>query len=83
MEQVVIELLLSAFALGDVAINDNQLRDFAVGIADRAGDGLKHAPASILMLDAVFEAFADTALTRLARGLQHPHAIVEMNLLER
>lgn len=53
VEEVVLKLLLGALALGDVAVDDDQLRDFALGVTNRAGEGFEDAPASVLMLDAI------------------------------
>ena len=75
--------LLGTLALRDVPVDDNQLRHFALSSADRAGDRLQHAPAFVLVLDAVLEALADSALTRFSRRYEHPHAVVGMNLLKR
>ncbi len=83
MEEVVFELLLGALAFGDVAIHNDQLRDFTVEIADCAGQRLDHTPAPVFVLDAIFETLAHSALARFARRLKHAHAVVRMDLLKR
>ena len=72
----------SALALSDVTVHDHQLR-LAFGVANGARDRLQHPPASVLMLDAVLQLFAHSALARLPSRLQHSHAVVGMDLLER
>lgn len=36
VEEVVLKLLLGVLALGDVAVDDDQLRDFALGVTNQA-----------------------------------------------
>src|SRR5690242_17456594 len=82
VEEVVLQLLFGAFALGDIAVDDDEFCDVTVGIADSAGIGFDDPPASVLVLDAVFEALADTALAGDTGGLEHAQAVVGMDLLE-
>ena len=77
------ELLFGAAAFGDVAVDDDQLCDLSILVANGARDRFENAPASVLVFDAVVEALADSGLARLARCLENPHAIFGMDLLER
>ena len=82
VKQVVFELLFGALALGDIAIHDHQFRDFALVVADGAGNGLENPPTAVLVLDAIFQTLSFASLTRLARGLENLEAIVGMDLFE-
>ena len=82
VEQVVLELLLGADALGNVAVDDDQLVDLALGAADGAGGGLEDEPGPVAMADAVLELFANAGAASLARGFEDAKAVVGVDLLE-
>ena len=83
VEEVVFQFLLSPFPLGDIAVYDHQLGYCTLGIPNRAGLGFQNAPASVFVLDPVFQPFPDSAFPRLSRCFEYSHAFLGMNLLER
>ena len=76
------ELLFNGLAGGDVTIDDDQLFDLALGIANGAGGGFKDTPGTILVARAVLEALADAGFPHLPRSFEDLRAIVGMNLFE-
>ena len=78
MKRVVLQLLLGAFAFGDVAIHDHQLGHFSFRVSDRARDRLQYPPAPIFVPDAVIQLPAHTRAARLARRFQHLESVVGM-----
>ena len=79
---IVLQLFFGSFALGDVAIHDDQFRDLAFLIADSAGERFQNPPGTVFVADAVFELSSDSRAARLAGCLQHLEAIVRVDLLE-
>ena len=80
--QVVLELLFGPLAVGDVAVDDDQLGDGARGITDGAGKRLQHSPAAVFVLDAIFQTLADTGFARFSGSFQDFETVVDMNLLK-
>src|SRR5258708_40313177 len=77
-----LKLFLCLFALGNVAIHDDQLRDFALAIADRGGDRFQPPPLSIFVLNAVFQPFAKSAFASFACRLENLEAVIGMDLFK-
>jgi hypothetical protein len=82
VKQVVLELFFRPLALGDVAIHNHQLRHCTLGIPDRARHRLSTRQLPSLVLDTIFQPLSCARLSSLARRVEHPEAIVRMNLLE-
>ena len=82
MIEIALELLLSVLAVGNVAVDDDQLLHFSMGIANRAGGGFKDAPPAVFVADAVLDFLPDAGAASLARSFENAEAIVGMNLFE-
>ena len=76
------ESLLRSFALGDVAIHDDQLFWLTIGILDHAGSRFQYKPGAILVAKAVFQSFSDTRAAGLRSGILNALTIIGVNLLE-
>src|ERR1700691_4236672 len=83
MKRIVLELFFRSFAFGDVAIHDHQLADFAIHVADGAGDRLQNPPGPVSVADAVIQFLPDSGGARLACRLQYLETILGMDLIER
>ena len=70
MKEIVFELLFDAFALGDIAIHDDQLCNVAIAVANRARDGFQHPPAPILVLDPVLQPLPSSGCAGFLRGFK-------------
>ncbi len=73
---------LGLFALGDVAVYDDQSLDFALFIWHRAGGGFHGAVGPILMHHAVFHPGADSGPLGLLGPLDDSRTIIGMDLVE-
>src|SRR5229473_7169765 len=81
MEGLVGQPFLGTFPLGDVAVHDDQSNRLALRAPNGASGGLKKAPGTVFVSDAVFEPFSPAGVASLRRSLQHTRAIVWMNLI--
>jgi hypothetical protein len=81
VEGVVFQLFLDALACGDVAIDDDEVGDVSLPIADGISRGFENSPAAVLMTHAIFELLADTGGARLLTGFDDQGAIFGMNSL--
>src|SRR5260370_41059904 len=81
MEGLVGQPFLGTFPLGDVAVHDDQSNRLALRAPNGASGGLKKAPGTVFVSDAVFEAFSPAGVARLRRSLQHTRAIAWTNLI--
>lgn len=66
VQGVVSELLFGGDALGDVAIDNDQLLDFSALVLDRAGGRFEEAPLSIFVTKTILQALADAGGARFA-----------------
>src|SRR5256885_12046586 len=82
VKRPMLEHLLSAFALGDVAIDDDQPIQVPVSVLNGTGCGFQNAPFSILVTHPIFESLPVPAGSRLGRGLQYTFAIRWMYLID-
>jgi len=76
------KLFLGLDALGDVAVDDDQLFDFAALVLDGAGSGFEEAPAAVFVAQAVLQAFAEAGGASFPTGFERLEAIVGMDLFE-
>ena len=82
MKRIVLGLLLGAFAVGDVAIDDDEFSHVAFRIADGAGDRFQDAPGTVFVADAVVELPSDAGAASFAGRFQHFETIVGVDLIE-
>ena len=74
--------LRQPFALGNVAVHDDQLFGLAIGILDDAGSGFQDEPCAVLVTKAVFQSLSNSRTASIGRGILDSFAIVGVNLLE-
>src|SRR5271166_3900159 len=82
MKSTVFQLFFRLLALSNIAIDDDQLDDFTVLVADRVGDRLEGAPLSVLVADAILQPFAKSGSASFLGRLQDLKAVVGMDLFE-
>jgi len=82
VQDIMRQLLLDFLAGGYIPVDDDQLVDLSLRVANGDRRRLQNAPASILMSNAVLQALANAGLPRLPRGFQNAGSIVRVNLLE-
>jgi hypothetical protein len=82
VQGVVSELLFGGDALGNVAIDNDQLLDFSALVLDRAGARFEEAPLSIFVTKTILQALADAGGARFAAGFENLEAVVGMNLFK-
>src|SRR5579872_6483596 len=73
---------LGVFALGDVAVDDDQPFNLAMVAGDGARGGFEHAPGPVLVANAVFQTVAVTGAIRLLCRFRDPGAIIRMYLFK-
>lgn len=69
-------------APGDIAVDDDQLFDFAALVLDGAGGGFENSPLAVFVTEAILQALAYAGSARFARGFEHLEAVVGMDLFE-